>query len=122
MRQWGEKVLSQIKEVSMDMAGNYKSLVKKLCPNADAIVDRFHVTKMLYEELNQARIAQKKAAESLQIKERAKLFNSLKGSKYTLLKAEDNLSNKQKTIKTSKRRFTVNRNHARVKTRVPLFI
>jgi transposase len=88
MRQWGEKVLSQIKEVSMDMTGNYKSLVKKLCPNADAIVDRFHVTKMLHEELNQARIAQKK--------ERAKLFNSLKGSKYTLLKAEDNLSNKQK--------------------------
>jgi transposase len=96
MRQWGEKVLSQIKEVSMDMTGNYKSLVKKLCPNADAIVDRFHVTKMLHEELNQARIAQKKAAESLKIKERAKLFNSLKGSKYTLLKAEDNLSNKQK--------------------------
>ena len=96
MRQWGEKVLSQIKEVSMDMTGNYKSLVKKLCPNADAIVDRFPVTKMLHEELNQARIAQKKAAESLQIKERAKLFNSLKGSKYTLLKAEDNLSNKQK--------------------------
>jgi transposase len=80
----------------MDMTGNYKSLVKKLCPNADAIVDRFHVTKMLHEELNQARIAQKKAAESLKIKEGAKLFNSLKGSKYTLLKAEDNLSNKQK--------------------------
>ena len=60
MRQWGEKVLSQIKEVSMDMTGNYKSLVKKLCPNADAIVDRFHVTKMLHEELNQARITQKK--------------------------------------------------------------
>ena len=29
MRQWGEKVLSQIEEVSMDMTGNYKSLVKK---------------------------------------------------------------------------------------------
>jgi transposase len=96
MRQWEEKVLSQIKELSMDMTGNYKSLVKKLCPNADAIVDRFHVTKMLHKELNQARIAQKKAAESLKIKEGAKLFNSLKGSKYTLLKAEDNLSNKQK--------------------------
>jgi transposase len=96
MRQWGEKVLSQIKEVSMDMTGNYKSLVKKLCPNADAIVDRFHVTKMLHEELNQARIAQKKVAESLKIKELANLFNSLKGSKYTLLKAEDNLFDKQK--------------------------
>ncbi|MEG5061974.1 transposase [Microcoleus sp. A2-C5] len=28
------------------MTGNYKSLVKKLCPNADVTVDRFHVTKM----------------------------------------------------------------------------
>ena len=44
----------------------------------------------------------KKAAESLQIKDRAKLFNSLKGSKYTLLKAEDNLSNKQKKLKQVK--------------------
>lgn len=93
---WGEKVLCQIKEVSMDMTGNYKSLIKKLCPNADVTVDRFHVTKMLHEELNQARIAQKKAAQSLKIKKRTKLFDSLKGSKYTLLKAENNLSDQQK--------------------------
>jgi len=96
MMEWGEKVLSQIKEVSMDMTGNYKSLVSQLCPNADVTVDRFHVTKMVHEELNQARIDQKKTAESLNIKERAKLFTSLKGSKYTLLKAEQNLSQKQK--------------------------
>ena len=50
MRQGGEKVLSQIKQVSRDMTVNYKLLVKKLFPNADAIVDRFHVTKMLHEE------------------------------------------------------------------------
>ena len=80
----------------MDMKGNYKSLVKKICPNADVIVDKFPVAKMLHEELNHARIAQEEAAESLKIKEGAKLFNSLKGSKYTLLKAEDNVSNKQK--------------------------
>lgn len=96
MRKWGEKVLLKIKEVSMDMTGNYKSLVNKLCPNADVTVDRFHITKMVHEELNQARIAQKKAAESLKAKERAKLFNSLNGSKYTLLKAENNLTKKPK--------------------------
>ena len=96
MREWGEEVLLQIEEVSIDMSGNYKSLVKKLCLNAVITADRFHVTKMVHEELNQARIDQKKAAESLQAKERAKLFNSLKGSKYTLLKAEKNLSKKQK--------------------------
>jgi transposase len=59
MRQWGEKVLEQIEEVSIDMSGNYKSLVRKICPNAEVTVDRFHVTKMIHEELNQARIDKK---------------------------------------------------------------
>jgi transposase len=96
MRSWGEKVLSQIEEVSMDMTGNYKSLVKKICPNAEVTIDRFHVTKMIHEELNQARIEQKATAKSLNAKERAKLFDSLKGSKYTLLKAENKLNERQK--------------------------
>jgi transposase len=96
MRQWGEKVLIQIEEVSMDMSGNYKSLVKKLCPNAEVTVDRFHVTKIVHEELNQARIYQKKTASSLKVKTKAQVFGSLKGSKYTLLKVEKKLSKKQK--------------------------
>ncbi|AFZ13488.1 transposase IS204/IS1001/IS1096/IS1165 family protein [Crinalium epipsammum PCC 9333] len=96
MLKWGEKVLSQIKEVSMDMTGNYKSLVNQLCPNADVTIDRFHVSKIVHKELNQARIAQKKTAESLNTREKVKLFNNLKGSKYILLKAERNLSQKQK--------------------------
>jgi transposase len=96
MLEWGEKVLSQIKEVSIDMTGHYKSLVKRLCPNTDITVDRFHVTEMLYEEFNQARIAKKKAAEALQVKEKTKFFESLKGSKYILLKAAIKLSDPQK--------------------------
>jgi transposase len=96
MRQWGEKVLSQIEEVSMDMSGNYKSLVKKLCPNAEVTVDRFHVTKIVQEELNQARIDPKKTASSLNVKTKAQVFGSFKGSKYTLLKVEKKLSKKQK--------------------------
>jgi transposase len=95
MLEWGEEVLNQIEEVSMDMTGNYKSLVKKLCPNANVTVDRFHVTKMVHQELNQARIDQKKASSSLKVKERAKLLESLKGSKYTLLKLEKDLSSEQ---------------------------
>jgi transposase len=96
MLTWGEKVLSQIEEVSMDMTGNYKSLVKKVCPNAEVTVDRFHVTKMIHEELNQARISQKQMAKSLKLKERTKLFDGFKGSKYTLLKAENQLTIQQK--------------------------
>src|SRR4028118_1580968 len=80
----------------MDMTGNYKSLVKKVCPNADVTVDRFHVTKMIHEPLNQARIEQKKASSSLKAKERAKLLESLKRSKYTFLKAENDLDSQQK--------------------------
>jgi transposase len=95
MLEWGEEVLNQIEEVSMDMTGNYKSLVRKLCPNANVTVDRFHVTKMIHQELNQARIDQKKASSSLKVKERAQLLDSLKGSKYTLLKLEKNLSSEQ---------------------------
>lgn len=60
LKKWGESVLTQIKEVSMDMSGNYKYLIQKICPNAVITVDRFHVAKMIHEELNQARIDQKK--------------------------------------------------------------
>ncbi|MEG4394186.1 transposase [Microcoleus sp. BROC3] len=78
------------------MTGHYKSLVTKVCPNADVTVDRFHVTKMLQEEFNQARIAQKKAASALKVKEITKLFYCLKVSKYILMKAAIKLSEPQK--------------------------
>ncbi len=41
IKKGGEKVLSQIEEVSMDMTGKYKSLVRKLCPHAEVTVDIF---------------------------------------------------------------------------------
>ena len=96
MIKWGKEVLEQIEEVSMDMTGNYKNLIEKICPNAVVTVDRFHVTKIIHEELNQARIAEKKAALELNVESREKIFDSLKGNKYTILKAEDNLTDKQK--------------------------
>jgi transposase len=51
---------------------------------------------MLNEELNQARISQKKTAEELKITEREKLLKSLKGCKYILLKREEDLREDQK--------------------------
>ena len=59
-------------------------------------MDRFHVTKLLHQELNQGRIEQKKSAESLKNKARQKLFSNLKGSKYILLKREEHLKEEQK--------------------------
>ncbi|RUT00519.1 hypothetical protein DSM106972_072900 [Dulcicalothrix desertica PCC 7102] len=51
---------------------------------------------MIHEELNQARIAEKKTALELNVKDREKVFDSLKGNKFTILKAENNLTDKQK--------------------------
>jgi transposase len=59
LKSWGDETLGQIKEVSMDLYKLYKSVVEKICPNAVVTVDRFHVTKLLNEELNQGRIDQK---------------------------------------------------------------
>jgi transposase len=96
MKKWGQEVLEKIEEVCIDMTGNYKFLVEKICPNAVITVDRFHVTKILHEELNQARIAEKKTASELNVTEREKVFESLKGNKFTILKAENKLTDKQK--------------------------
>ena len=49
----------------MDMSGNYKGLVQDLLPNADITVDRFHVMKLVNEELDRARKAAQKAASSI---------------------------------------------------------
>lgn len=93
---WGEKILEQIEEVSIDLYRMYETVIKKVCPKAVIIVDRFHVTKLLHQELNQGRIDQKKTAEALEIKPRQQLLSSLKGGKYILLKREKNLKSQQK--------------------------
>ena len=94
---FGERVLEAIEEVSIDLSGNYRSLVKKLMPEAEIVADRFHVMKQVNQELNKTRnqllrdeIAPNEGVTSEQIKE------VLKGSKYALLKPEDNLTEKQK--------------------------
>ncbi len=96
LESWGEDILNQIEEVSIDLYKMYKTVVEKICPKAVITADRFHVTKILHQELNQARIEQKKTAESLEIKQREKLFSTFKGGKYVLLKREADLNNKQK--------------------------
>lgn len=96
IKTWGEEVLEKIEEVSIDMTGNYKSLVDKVRSNAVVTVDRFHITKVIHQELNKARIDEKKTALELNVESREKAFDSLKGNKFTLLKAEDKLTYKQK--------------------------
>jgi len=94
---WGEAVLSQIVEVSIDLSGNYKGLVNKLLPNAEVVADRFHVMKIVNQDLNAARNALRKANEENSNEvERNRIKAALKQSKYALLKPEENLTQKQK--------------------------
>lgn len=97
LQEWGCDVLGQILEVSIDLWSPYKSLVEELMPNADITADRFHVMKQVNDELDAARIAQKKSAEKLKKKpEKERVLSGLTKSKYSLLKNEDSLNEKQK--------------------------
>ena len=93
---WGTEVLSKIEEVSIDLSGNYRGLVRRMMPNADIVADRFHVMKVVNQELNQARNAFKRDPTDLPDDisvDDAKA--ALKNSKYALLKPKDNLTETQ---------------------------
>ncbi len=59
---WGEEVLEQIEEVSIDMWKPYKNVSEALILQAEFVADRFHVMKQVNEELDRARKKIKKAA------------------------------------------------------------
>ena len=52
---WGEKVLSKIQEVSIDLWKPYKNIAEELMPQAEIVADRFHVMKQVTDELDSAR-------------------------------------------------------------------
>lgn len=94
---WGTEVLANIEEVSIDLSGSYRGLVKKLMPDADIVADRFHVMKLVNTELNRARNAFIRKPTNLPegtSPEAAKA--AMKNSKYALLKPEERLTDKQK--------------------------
>ncbi|MBD2165974.1 ISL3 family transposase [Calothrix membranacea FACHB-236] len=100
---WGNEVLEQIEEVSIDLWQGYKNLVTELMPNAQVVADRFHVMTQINQELDKQRKTEKrnleeliKKAESADDKaEYEKIMSGLKNSKYPLLKNEDNLTEEQ---------------------------
>ena len=93
---WGEEILKEIEYVSIDLWKPYKSLVKKLMPNATVVADRFHVMKQINEELDKQRKTEKKAVQKEKSKKKKeKILSGLTKSKYALLKNECNLNEKQ---------------------------
>jgi transposase len=94
---WGVEVLNKIEEVSIDLWSPYKKLVEELMPNANVTADRFHVMKQVNDELDTMRKIEKNAAMSLDNKsEKARILEVLNKSKYSLIKNEDSLNEKQK--------------------------
>jgi transposase len=45
----------RVKEVTLDMARNMESAVKKIFPQALIVIDRFHVVKLAMEALQHTR-------------------------------------------------------------------
>lgn len=94
---WGEKVLGEIKEVSIDMWKPYKNVAEKLMPQAEIVADRFHVMKQVNEELDRERkIIKREAKSGKNTPEQQQILGGLNQSKYALLKNEEDLNEAQK--------------------------
>ena len=48
---------NQVKEITLDMAGSMQKIAKRCFPGAMQVVDRFHVSKLVYEAVQDLRIA-----------------------------------------------------------------
>ena len=101
---WGEQILEQIEEVSIDLWQGYRNVVNELIPNAQVVADRFHVMTQVNKELDIQRKREKRNIEDSikQTKvqsekvEYEKALDGLKRSKYALLKNESDLNEEQK--------------------------
>lgn len=97
LKHWGEEVLSQIEEVSIDLWIGYKNVAEKLMPQAQIVADRFHVMKQVNGELDEARKETKREAKKIKNKkEQEKTLEGIAKSKYVLLKNEKDLVEKEK--------------------------
>lgn len=94
---WGAEVLAHIEEVSIDLSGNYRGLVHRLLPSADIVADRFHVMKLVNQELNRARNAFIRKPTNLPEGTTLETVKAaMKSSKYALLKPEEDLTDTQR--------------------------
>jgi len=80
-----DKQKSRIKAASIDMWPAYMNAVKKHCPEADIVFDKFHIIKKFGDVLSKLRSSEYRKAEGQEGKE------ILKGTKWLLLKNQSNL-------------------------------
>lgn len=74
------EVREQVTEVSVDMWGGFPKVVQAVFPNAILVFDRFHVIQLVNQELN---------------KIRRQTRMTVKGSKFLLLKNNEDLSGEE---------------------------
>ena len=80
LRQQPFEVREQVEEVSVDMWGGFPKVIEQVFPNAQLVIDRFHVMKVVNQDLNKLR--------------RARGITD-RGSKYLLLSNRSNLNLEQ---------------------------
>jgi transposase len=96
LKRWGEEVLSQIEEVSIDLWIGYKNVAEKLMPQAQIVGDRFHVMKQVTNEIDEARKEVKREAVKIKNKKnKEKILGGIAKSKYVLLKNKGDLVEKE---------------------------
>ena len=79
------KARSKVKLIVIDMYSPYISLIKKMFPNAEIIIDKFHLTQLISTSLNKTRI-------NLMKKDK-KNYNKLKRYWRLILKPQEELDN-----------------------------
>lgn len=103
-----------VEEITLDMAGSMRKIVRSCFPEATRVIDRFHVQKLSYDALQEIRIAHRWDAinEETNARENAKLNGEkyipqllsngdtkkqlLARSRYLLFKSADNWTKAQK--------------------------
>jgi len=84
-----EEVREGVLAACIDMSAAYRKAAREGLPHADIVHDRFHVSKLLGEAVDQVRRAEVKELEGAELQ-------MLKGSRFLWLTNEENLSTKQK--------------------------
>ena len=79
------KARSNVKLIVIDMYSPYISLIKKMFPNAEIIIDKFHLVNLISTSLNKTRINI--------MKKDKKNYNKLKRYWKLILKSQDELDN-----------------------------
>lgn len=80
---YSHKALKNVKYIVIDMYSPYVSLIKRLFPNANIVIDNFHLIQLISRSLNKTRISI--------MKKDKKNYNKLKRYWRLLLKSKDEL-------------------------------